>query len=223
MKITVKSDFRNFKAGDVFDFSIIDKIRTITVVGENGCGKSSLFHALRGLYKGVFGYNTNRSLYETDFKLLGLNIEVEHSYEQILFLDNIKDNGTDMNVAYDASSFISNGGWASQNLSHGQCSIFHINKFITENKEKIIPNKTLFVFDEIDNGFSLGYMGKFINLIKKIAFAKDNGCHIIVISHNPFFIKQSLICYDFENKKFENSDIYIEEKTGFKIEELNKQ
>jgi len=50
MKITVIKDFRCFKEGEVFDFGNISKkpMGFVTIVGENGCGKSSLLQALRG-------------------------------------------------------------------------------------------------------------------------------------------------------------------------------
>jgi ABC-type sugar transport system ATPase subunit len=81
MKIKIKKDFRCFKAGDEYDFSDIKTIKALCIVGENGCGKSSLFHALRGTKNDM---STN-SLFESDFKKLAEFVEIEHSYEKIFF------------------------------------------------------------------------------------------------------------------------------------------
>ena len=138
MKITVTKDYRGLVAGTTYDFSDIKDVKIMTIVGENGCGKSSLLHALRG-YKNDA---PTKSLYESDFKDLASNIEVEHNYEKIFYFDAVKDNGTDMMVAFDAVGFLDGGGYAKQRLSHGQGSLMYIARFVKDHEAKIVPNKT---------------------------------------------------------------------------------
>lgn len=209
MKITVKQDFRNQKAGTVYDFSVLKKIGFLTIVGENGCGKSSILQALRGSVKEP----NNKSLYRDDFVKLSKNIEIEHDYEKIIFFDAIKDNGNDFMNAYDAVGYMDSGGFMSKNLSHGQSTLMYIHKFMEDNKAGFVPNKTLIVFDEIDHGLSLANQSKFNNFIQKLS-AIDK-CHVLVVSHNPFFIIQSAIVYDFAEKVATSAVSYVKRTTNF--------
>lgn len=214
MTITVTEDFRNFKAGDVIDFTGLEKFQSITVVGENGCGKSTILQALRG----QTGKTT--SLYKSDFEKLGKNVKIEHSYENVLFFDAVKDNGNDFMVGFDAVNYVNAGGFATKNLSHGQGALYYISKFLQENEKNIVPGKTLLVFDEIDNGLSLQNMSKFVNFIHKMMYERK--CHVLIASHNPFFIVQSYICYDMEEKKLKSSQTYVKEATGFTVTKKTK-
>jgi predicted ATPase len=215
MKITIKKAFRKFEEGEVFDFSNLSKLGWITIVGDNGSGKSSLIHALRG-YKND---SRTKSLYERDFEALAKNIEVEHSYEKIFFLDNVKDNGNDFMVGYDAYQYIESGGMGTKNNSHGETSLIYLNNFLSKYKDKIVPKKTLIVFDEIDGGFSLSYLSKTINILHKLI---SLGCDILVISHNPFLMVESFACFDMETRKHVMSGEYIKSKTGFVLDKPTK-
>jgi hypothetical protein len=107
------------------------------------------------------------------------------------------------------------GGFTKGKKSHGEGNLIDIGRFMEDNKSKIVPDKTLVVFDEIDNGFSLKNMSIFINFINKLIY--EYKCHVIVSSHNPFFISQSKICFDMLEKRMRPSNQYIEEKTGYTI------
>ena len=208
MKITVKTDFRNLKKGDVYDFTNIDKLKTITVVGKNGCGKSSIFQALRGTKDDI----KNDSLYKNDFKKLKDNIEVEHSYDKIFFLDSVKDNGFDLNNAYDASSYVNSGGFQTKKKSHGESSLIYLSLFLDKVKKEIVENKTLIVFDEFDKGFSLELQAKVRDIISNIS--EKYNVHIITISHNPILIYKSYIVYDMEKREMVSSSKYLMDKIG---------
>ena len=211
MIITVKEDFRSLKKDTKYDFSLLNSFKYITIVGENGCGKSSLLQALRGFKNDA----PSKSIYESDFKELGNNIEVIHDYEKIFYFDAVKDNGTDFCVAYDASEYVNSGGFAKRNLSHGQGSINDIYTLLKKYENKIIPNKTLLVLDEIDHGLSLKNQALFVNFIFKLIGMK---CQILIISHNPFLISQAMIVYNFEKNKLVRSKEYLLETTGYEMD-----
>lgn len=208
MKITVKNDFRNLKKGDVYDFTDINKLKTITVVGNNGCGKSSIFQALRGTKDDI----KSDSLYKNDFLKLKDNIEVEHSYEKIFYLDSVKDNGSDLNNAYDASSYVNSGGFYTKDKSHGESSLLYLSMFLDKIKKDIVEIKTLIVFDEFDKGFSLELQAKVRDIIYNIS--EKHNVHIITISHNPILIYKSYIVYDMEKHEMVSSSEYLNDKIG---------
>lgn len=217
MKITVKEKYRTLEKDWVYDFSLLKELKTLTIVGENGCGKSSLLQALRG----HIDEPNNKSLHKYDFQKLASNISIEHDYEKIFFFDAVKDNGVDFMNAYDAVGLIDSGGFQAQNISHGQGAMMYMSRFLRLNSDKIIPDKTLVVFDEIDNGLSLGNLARFQNFIYGLNL--NHKCDVLIISHNPFFISQSLIVYDFNKRKIVTADDYIKEVTGFKLDKENNK
>lgn len=122
LKIKVIKDFRNLKSDSIYSF---EEPFPVCVVGDNGCGKSSLFQALRGFKNDL----ADISLYKSDYKKLAENIEVEHNYEKIFFFDSIKDDGRDFMVGFDAVNYIESGAFYSKDKSHGETSILQLSIF----------------------------------------------------------------------------------------------
>lgn len=206
MNIKITADFRCFKGGESFELLNTDPDFCI-IVGKNGSGKSTILQAIRGKYD-----KENTSLYQSDFINIAKNVEIECMYDKFFFLDGQKDNGSDMNNAYDAMSYIKSGGMATKDISHGQSQIYYLIQLM-ENIKKwrgLNPNgKALVVLDEFDKGFDLFNQSKCFNIIRNI-FCNFN-CNIICATHNIFLIRDGLFVYDMDNKQVVTSENYLKQ------------
>lgn len=214
MKVTIEKDFRGLKQGTLYDFPF-GAIKDFCIVGENGCGKTSLLNAIVGKFtpkdKDGYGPITNQNK-----RKLSENISLsDHDFEVGFGFDASKEGSATIDTAYDASAYLNNGGFYADRKSHGEGELIYISTFLAKIKDKIIPNKTLICLDEFDKGLSLTNQVKVINLIER--FAYQSKCNVLYSTHNPFLIQQSLVVFDFEKNEFVASDEYLTEKTGFKL------
>lgn len=207
LKITIKNSFRGLLLEDVYEFN--PTVYTL-VVGDNGCGKTSLFRALRGYQNDL----EEKSLEKRDMEKLAENIEVEHDFNKIFYYDAVNDNGSNFMNAYDASAYLNGGGFARQRKSNGEGNFVQIGAFM----DKMIPELTencLLIIDEMDTGFSLKNMGRMYSILGALKLKYD--LTMIVITHNPILMLDSDTVYDFVNKKEVDVKTYIEEEANIKF------
>ena len=199
INIKFNKDYRSvFKAGQEIHIPI--QMMGITyLVGQNGCGKSTILRAIR---------NTNDSMHKKlkhDFdgcrnKKLSSVMDAQRDgiieitglekYTHIFAFDAEVDDCTNGLNAASAYGFVTGGGWAAQFTSRGQTAGAQFIKFIkyfNECAKKAIEGdgrfQPLVIIDEIDESLDLRMQVKW-NEILADHFATWLA-DILVVSHNP--------------------------------------
>lgn len=231
MKLTVTSDFRTFKEGDTFELNFSEEKtlsgnRFLFLIGDNGCGKSTLMKALRK-YKNVeyIGYSNHRvnDTFERNFMVkqeiadISDHIKVEgiEQYKVIDALDGELDDAFNYANSSSATDYIDNGGYYLQKLSNGCKSSMMFVKWLENIKPKQDNGRTLILFDEINKGWKIGYLATFIDIMDK----HFKGCDFIVITHDVLMMLASnnilyhATFYNVEQKTECSLRDYIYEKT----------
>ena len=230
MKLTVKNDFRKFKAGDEYIFTSFDNerkndtdTRILYIVGDNGTGKSTLMKAMRSLYYSDRNVIENNKVENSNLKLevneCASHIELEgfDKYEMVIALDGELDDNMRYECAQSASDFVDSGAYHMRHMSNGTRSAMIYVNLIQKYKEKIIPGKTLVLLDEVDKGWMIKYTTTIGDQLRK----NFPGCDIIIVTHNPLcwlsdILDKSYI-YDIESKSYVNGNEYFYSKTSLHI------
>jgi ABC-type Mn2+/Zn2+ transport system ATPase subunit len=206
MKITIREDFRGLRQGNTYEF---DKGFPTLIVGGNGTGKTSLLTALRHLKSDL----KSNILIPSDVKD---KVDVEFDYEKIFFYDKVNEDPNNFTISYDAVEYMTSGGFATKEASHGEKSFMLLDKFLRDIKDDIVPERTLIVLDEIDTGFSLESKTKYVNILN--ALISHYKCEVIAVTHDPITMIKNFIVYDFEKMDYVASRGYVQEKTGLNLE-----
>lgn len=158
------------------------------IVGENGSGKSTLLKLLNDA-EFVHLHHIKQRIHISEYTK---NIGVD-----TMMFDTEKDNPRFKDIQY-AEGCIG-GILASHFISHGQ-TLFPILEGIKTFKDKIC------FIDEPESGISLSNQAK---LWKSFEIAAENGCQLIISTHSFIFIKNALMVFDLDSKKWINSYDYL--------------
>ena len=226
-------DERVYKKGDTIELNIGPGVNYI--VGPNGCGKSTILHAIRAhrdsLYENMnpnirveIARNHDLQLYRNVFDVNGLDI-----YLNVFCLDAHVDNPVSFMNATSATALIYGGGMAYNRISRGEGSKLMISKFINDMQKlmKVDPkdtttwpsgdNRSLIIMDELDEGLDLKCQMTFYRVLSNIS--KVFNADVICVCHNPICILADTISnvYDMGIRGYKSIHTYIKEQTGKQI------
>lgn len=203
MKVTILEDFRSIKKDTVYEFGPYT-----VLVGENGCGKSSLLQAIRASLEGAA--SNQYDLNHIDRKHLANKVKVESEYDKLFVFDTTMDRANSMNNGVDAYTWLVAGGMAIKDISNGQIAqhyavdIFQkIEKYRKENPIE----KILVILDELDTGFSIRYQKGYHKFCSKLI--ESFNCDLIVVSHSYYFLNQQKELLVFEDNRVYPSGLYL--------------
>lgn len=178
IEITSKEDFRSFTKGYKVTFDFNDT-NTIYLMGENGCGKSTILQALRGALNNNPDADTKWNAKSVCSSLADkFDIDVK-GFNKIYHLD--VDGLDDMHSMFNSAScvdFVQNGGYCTQSYSAGEKTLYQLAKM----REHIVQDNddVLLVFDEVDNHLDYEFALKFPKWCDK-AFPKAKK---LIITHS---------------------------------------
>lgn len=226
--IKAKVDERVFKKDDTIELT---GFGVNFIVGPNGCGKSTILHAIRAyrdsLYENMkpnirmeFARNHDLCIYKDVFDVQGLD-----EYKYVFCLDAHLDNPVSFMNAGSATALIHSGGLQYGHISRGQGSQMMMSRFITDMQNmmnvKITDSTTwppsdrsLIVIDELDEGLDLNGQMKFHRLLWNLS--RIFNADVICVCHNPLCILTSAYTnvYDMSTRSYKDINTYIKEQTG---------
>lgn len=223
-------DERVYKKGDTIELNIEPGVNYI--VGPNGCGKSTILHAIRA-HKDTLYENMNPNLrmeFARDYDLQSYNkifdIEGLDVYTNVFCIDAHIDNPVSFMNAASATALIHGGGMTYNSISRGEGSKLMISKFINDmqklmnvdSKDKTTwpsgDNRSLIIMDELDEGLDLKCQMTFYLVLSNIS--KVFNADVICVCHNPICILADTISnvYDMGTRSYKDINTYIKEQTG---------
>ena len=232
LSIKAKQDERVFKKGDSIELNIEPGVNYI--VGPNGCGKSTILHAIRAhrdsIYENLnpnireeFARDHDLRIYKDVFDIQGLD-----EYKYVFCLDAQVDNPVSFMNAASATALIHGGGMAYNRISRGEGSKMMLSKFIgsiqsvtkaniNDKSTWLTSDRLLVVVDELDEGLDLKCQMTFHTLLTNIA--KVFNADVICVCHNSICILAGPISnvYDMSTRSYKDINTYIKEQTGKEI------
>lgn len=215
IRLKFLEDFRVFKAGEVIEFKFPEPGTIIFVTGKNGSGKSTFANAVRMHKEDTI----RRDVYGCDIPLNGDSLnysfseelkavtKLETNFKKILHTSSEWDDPSNHNNAYDASSYISMGGFITCRNSSGEKQQYVADIFLKNNKESI-DEDTLLIFDEFETKMDMELQSMLILDGYKNLAKKRHGC-FLVITHSPFALFATDEIYDFKARKFVSTVEYF--------------
>lgn len=187
-KLKFNEDFRCYKAGDEIEFNSGINL----IVGEQGCGKSSLFEAIIknwGILTVDYDPNSDYLFFDTE----SMNPRLEDSFRAHRNFDSV----TQFEKAKD-QSLIDRFALELNVKSHGQAML---PLALAHKKAK---RKTIFI-DEPEAGLSIRSQYKVLAHYKELS--KNN--QLVIATHSPIFMQEVGKVLSLEHRKWMSADEFI--------------
>ncbi len=188
-KLKFNEDFRCYKAGDEIEF----KAGINLIVGEQGCGKSSLFEAIIknwGILTVDYDHDSDYLFFDTE----SMNPRLEDSFRAHRDFKSV----TEFEKAKD-ESLINRFALELNVKSHGQAML---PLALAHNKAK---RKTIFI-DEPEAGLSIRSQYKVLAHYKELS--KNN--QLVIATHSPIFMQEVGQVLSLEHREWMSSEKFID-------------
>lgn len=188
-KVRFNNDFRCYKSGDEIEF----KAGINLIVGEQGCGKSTLFHSIMNWREsGIsMAYDSDKGYLFLDTETM--NPRLNDSFKAHREFEDLK--------AYQKAEFEfvrDSLIYDDKRKSHGQVML----PLLIGNKD--VVDKTIFI-DEPEAGLYIRSQYRVVNHYKELS--KNN--QLIIATHSPIIIKEVGEVYSLEHRKWMSADEFI--------------